>query len=174
MALDPEIAKQVDDVKRLLDPTLETPYFEIQDTDYGYRQVKCDHTEHGFTLDVPNRSAICRNCKKAVDNFDALLFYAKAERRLVHARAEIRRNQSNHADKRERDRIRDLSVRKVVSSKPQWKGSGEDLEEDGHLLTLACGHEKKTDRSEPPKEASCPKCHAKIQTDELAKKGKKP
>jgi len=146
---------QVDRVMRRIEPELEEPYFMIIERG----AAKCSHIDKGVTLDEASRTAICRGCKQVVDLFDALMNYAESERRLVLARERVEKFQKEQREKNERNRARMKFVRKVMSSKTKWKGEdSENMEEDGHILTLDCGHQMDWDRTLVPAEATCPTC----------------
>lgn len=146
---------QVERVKRRIDPSLETPYFVMREKGVA----KCSHVDVGVELDEANRTAICRGCKQPVDLFDALWNYAESERRLVLAAERIKKFSEEKDAKNQRNRERMNHVKKVISSKPRWTGiDSENMEQDGHTLTLECTHEMIWKQTRIPNEATCQTC----------------
>ena len=151
-------SRQVEAVKRRLAPWLEEPYFQVvTEIDYVVGK-KCRHVDTGARLDEVARKAYCCGCGAEIDAFDALLHYAKSERRLQHEAIAIRQHKEQEAAKKAADKMRRPHVRAVVHWTPLCEGAGEDLAVVGYDLTLDCGHTQRRDGERRVKTVTCQTC----------------
>lgn len=71
------------------------PFFEVLEVPWN---AECSHQRRGVTLDPKTRTVYCK-CGAVLDPFDALMIYAKAERRLVSTRDDIEHHKQEEARK---------------------------------------------------------------------------
>jgi hypothetical protein len=149
---------------------LDSPFFEIHY--YPAAPATCDHRQRGFTLDVATRTAICK-CGVTVDTFDALLFYAHAQQRLIHHAETIK----EHARKEAEEKAKRPFVQEVSGFEAQFANT-KRTDRHGRLLgwsvTLACGHRTYWQaagrfRRHPPRRITCTGCYdASVRAAQLA------
>jgi hypothetical protein len=155
-----ELAK----IKARLAPYLSEPYFEVQRAFMSLAMKKCDHKEHGVILDELDRAAICRNCRREIDPFEALLNYAHAEERLVNAVEALRESGRREAQKLARVAIVSKCNRKVVSREPVRNLELKAEPIIGYKNTLGCGHVRETTSDREFKTLMCYDCEKALAT----------
>lgn len=139
---------------------LEAPYFKV-DGEYVVTG-KCSHAEYGIRLDKTDRHCFCRNCGLQIDPFEALLYYAKAETRLVNARGQIEQARKSEENTKARAKERKQYARKVVGSTVVKDLSLKAEPITGKKLKLECGHVKDAGPDWSPKQVTCHECEAEI------------
>lgn len=149
---------QADIVKAKLRPELDQPYFEVSSEFEALTTKRCMHIEHGVRLDKIDRRCYCRGCGIMVDPFEALLYYASAERRLVSTREQIQQHVEAEQRKKQREKERRPYKRRVVSTAPVYENDQGIEVVVGHLLTLECGHTRNWTNPRTPEHATCEEC----------------
>ena len=145
-------------VKARLHPELDQPYFTVVP---GYMNGnRCDHKNHGVSLDETDRVVTCNFCKKAIDPFEALLNYAASERRLVGTLEAIRKAREDEERRKQRDKDRRPYARKVTAKKAIKDLAQKTEPTTGYELTLECGHKSECGPDRVPKMKTCYECEA--------------
>lgn len=129
---------------------LDSPFFKVVHPQYP----ACTHRDRGVTLDVGTRRAICK-CGEVIDNFDALMIYAHAQRRLVETRQVIEEHNRKEAEKKaKRPFVRDVGAfqqRMSQGRRPRFLGY--------EIKLHPCGHSAYWDKRHPPRRMTCEQCY---------------
>lgn len=129
-----------DAIKRRLLPELNEPFFILTTSDERDMRRACSHRNHGVRLEEPERAAFCRGCGAQVDAFDALVAYAKSERRLVQHAEAIAHHQKMEQARKDRQVTSRQFKRQVVKRTAVKDKTRKGDPITGYKMTLECGH----------------------------------
>ena len=153
-------APQVSETKRrilaAIGVDLDAPYFAV--TEEYMAGNRCKHVEFGVELDKVDRVARCQKCHVTIDPFEALLNYAKAERRLVNTLSQIRQAEESERRSKEREQERKPFARRVVGRVDRKDLAQKTEPVIGQTLTLECGHSKEVGVDNRFKRVTCVEC----------------
>lgn len=129
---------------------LDAPFFTIKWENYE----TCNHRNRGVTLDTSTRKAVCL-CGVVIDNFDALLIYAHAQRRLINHAETIKEHERKEQEKKDR--------RPFVREHKGFVAFYLNKRVVGYDVNLKCGHTVRwytsKRRHSPPRTMTCDACY---------------
>ena len=165
MSSRPKTDARVDAVKAKLAPWLDEPYFEVAPRWMAMTQKRCMHENEGIRLDEVDRACFCKGCGKQIDPFEALLYYAASEQRLLGTRHAIEQAQQSERDRKAAEKARRPFGRAVTgfTARKDLTLKAEPI--IGYTLDLECGHKADCGPNRKPRRVTCHACK------EAARKG---
>lgn len=137
---------------------LEEPYFIVENRWMKMGAVRCMHDNMGVRLDEVDRRCYCRGCNLQLDPFEALLYYANAERRLVGHVETLKRAERDEIKRKEIAKTRQPFIRAVTSYTAVKDLTLKAEPIIGYTLHLECGHCSECGPTRKPKRVTCRIC----------------
>lgn len=153
--------KQADAVKARLAPWLNEPYFEVVESYMAFATPnRCTHENMGVRLDEIDRRVYCLGCKIQLDPFEALLYHAKSERRLLSQLHDLKERERAEAAKIQREKERRPHLKRVLKRRAVRDTRMKDEPVVGYVNELECGHKRKSEGANQRRTMTCLECVA--------------
>ena len=152
-------------VKARLCPELDEPYFTVEQKYLSVATKRCTHKNEGVRLDKIDRRVYCRKCGKQIDPFEALLYHAASEQRLVSTRQAIQEAETRERVRKEQEKARRPFLRTVTGRTAIHDLTLKAEPIIGYKHRLACGHVVETRGATFWKTRTCYECRERSQTN---------